>query len=69
MPEYFTSALVLIALFACFIGLVIWAWSKNRNDIFTHASNLPLEDEQAYLEESTQSASTTASNDSEEIKG
>lgn len=69
MPEYFTSALVLIALFTCFIGLVIWAWSKNRNDTFTHASNLPLENEEAYLQESTQSASTTASSHSEVNKG
>lgn len=69
MPEYFSSALVLIALFACFIGLVIWAWSKNRHSTFTHASHLPLEDDEAYMEESQQSAISSAPKNPDEIKG
>ncbi len=56
MPEYLSSAVVLIALFACFIGLVIWAWSKNRNSTFNHASHLPLEDDEAYINDLEHSA-------------
>lgn len=66
MSEYFSSAFVLIALFICFIGLVIWAWSKNRQKTFTHASHLPLEDDETYIKEETQqdiSSSTTVNSD------
>ena len=66
MPEYFTSAFMLIALFICFIGLVIWAWSKNRQKTFTYASQLPLEDDDTYIKEESEqdiSSSTTVNSD------
>ncbi len=31
-------------LFAAFIGLCIWAWSKSRKTDFERAAQLPLED-------------------------
>ena len=66
MSEYFSSALVLIALFICFIGLVIWAWSKNRYTTFTDASHLPLEDDEAYIDSSDQSSTSSTSINSDE---
>lgn len=66
MSEYFSSAIVLIALFIAFIGLVIWAWSKNRQKTFTHASHLPLEDDDTYIKEETEqdiSSSTSVNSD------
>ena len=66
MPTYFSSAIVLIALFICFIGLVIWAWSKNRQSTFTHASNLPLEVDETYLTETEQIVSSSKPVDSDE---
>ena len=69
MPDYFSSAFVLIALFASFIGLVIWAWSKKRHSTFTHASHLPLEDDEAYLEETALSVNNSSSTGSDLNKG
>jgi cytochrome c oxidase cbb3-type subunit 4 len=34
-----------IVLFAIFIGIVIWAYSKRRKKDFDEAARLPLEDE------------------------
>ncbi len=66
MPEYFSSAFVLIALFLCFIGLVIWAWSKNRQKTFTQASHLPLENDETYITETEQVVSSSKSVNSDE---
>ena len=66
MSEYFSSALVLIALFICFIGLVIWAWSKNRQKTFTDASLLPLEDDESYIDNSDHSSTSSTSINTDE---
>lgn len=34
-----------VALFAAFLGVWIWAWSKKRNKRFTDAANLPFADD------------------------
>ena len=66
MSEYFSSAFVLIVLFICFIGLIIWAWSKNRYTTFTDASHLPLEDDEAYIESSDHSSTSSTSTNTDE---
>jgi cytochrome c oxidase cbb3-type subunit 4 len=38
-------SLLTVILFAAFIALWIWAWSKRRHEDFTAAARLPLEDE------------------------
>lgn len=50
MQDSTVSGIVLIVMFVCFIGLVIWAWSKKRDTDFTNASQLPLEDEIQVVE-------------------
>jgi len=35
--------LITLAIFAAFIAMWIWAWSKNRKDDFEAAARLPLE--------------------------
>ena len=34
-------------MFAIFIGICIWAWSKKRNKDFRDAANLPFVEDQA----------------------
>lgn len=34
-----------LALFACFVGIVLWAWSGRRKHAFDEAARLPLEEE------------------------
>nr|WP_326530495.1 cbb3-type cytochrome c oxidase subunit 3 [Rhodoferax sp.] len=36
-------AVVTVASFVTFIGIVWWAWSKRRNADFNEAANLPFE--------------------------
>ena len=36
-------AVVTLASFVTFIGIVWWAWSKRRNADFNEAANLPFE--------------------------
>jgi len=47
MQDWVTSAIILIALFAGFIALVVWSWSKARQSEFNAASQLPLQDDVA----------------------
>jgi len=37
--------LITLLLLLIFIGIVIWAYSKNRKQDFEEAANLPLEDD------------------------
>jgi cytochrome c oxidase cbb3-type subunit 4 len=39
------SGILTAILLATFIGLTVWAWSKNRKSDFAEAASLPLEDE------------------------
>ena len=34
-----------IVVLITFIGIIVWAWSKNRSSDFDEAARLPLEDE------------------------
>ncbi len=34
-----------LALFACFVGIALWAWSGRRKHAFDEAARLPLEEE------------------------
>jgi len=36
-------SIVTVSLFALFIGIIIWAWSKNRKQEFEEAANIPFE--------------------------
>jgi cytochrome c oxidase cbb3-type subunit 4 len=38
-------ALVTVAAFVCFVGIVWWAYSRKRRERFTEAANLPFADE------------------------
>ena len=35
-------ALFTVVMFVMFIGIVIWAWSRNQKQAFDEAANLPL---------------------------
>ena len=37
-----------VAMFAAFIGVWIWAWSKKRTKSFDEAANLPFADESQH---------------------
>ena len=41
-----SSGLVTLLAFVSFIGIAIWAWSRQNRERFEEASRLPLEDEQ-----------------------
>jgi cytochrome c oxidase cbb3-type subunit 4 len=38
-------ALVTVASFAVFIGIVVWAWRRRNTQDFRQAANLPFEEE------------------------
>ena len=38
-------ALVTVASFAVFVGIVIWAWRRRNTQDFRQAANLPFEEE------------------------
>jgi cytochrome c oxidase cbb3-type subunit 4 len=38
-----------VLLFTCFIGIVIWAYSKRRKPAFDEAANLVFADEEKHL--------------------
>ncbi len=38
-------SLVLVAVFAGFVGVWIWAWRKERKQDFDESANLPLEED------------------------
>jgi cytochrome c oxidase cbb3-type subunit 4 len=38
-------ALVTIASFAVFVGIVVWAWRRRNTQDFRQAANLPFEEE------------------------
>jgi cytochrome c oxidase cbb3-type subunit 4 len=38
-------ALVTVASFALFIGIVVWAWRRRNTQDFRQAANLPFEEE------------------------
>jgi len=40
-------SLITAVLFAVFIGIVLWAWSKGKREDFEAAARLPLEDDRA----------------------
>jgi cytochrome c oxidase cbb3-type subunit 4 len=44
-PTIFHS-LWTIVLMVLFVGIVIWAWSKNRKSSFDMAARVPLEDDE-----------------------
>ena len=35
-------SIVTVMAFACFVGIVLWAWSKRNQDLFEDAARLPL---------------------------
>lgn len=37
-----------VLMFAVFIGIVVWAWSKKRKKSFDDAANLPFADESQH---------------------
>jgi len=37
-----------VAMFAVFIGIVLWAYSKKRKSSFNEAANLPFADESRH---------------------
>ncbi|MCB1876486.1 MAG: cbb3-type cytochrome c oxidase subunit 3 [Chromatiales bacterium] len=39
-------SLFTVLIFAVFIGIVIWAWSKRQKNRFDEAAQLPFEDEE-----------------------
>lgn len=43
--------LVLILLIVGFVGIVAWAWSRNRKEEFEEMSMLPLEEDQGTVPE------------------
>ena len=43
-------SLITAVLFAVFIGIVLWAWSKGKREDFEAAARLPLEDDRAEQE-------------------
>jgi cytochrome c oxidase cbb3-type subunit 4 len=38
-------ALVTVASFAVFVGIVVWAWRRRNTQDFRQAANLPFEEE------------------------
>ena len=35
-------SIVTVLTFACFVGIVLWAWSRRNQDRFEEAANLPF---------------------------
>ena len=42
MDYHDLRALFTVVMFVMFIGIVIWAWSRNQKQAFDEAANLPL---------------------------
>ena len=38
--------MITLSLLLLFVGLIIWAWSSRRKDLFDRMAQLPLEDDQ-----------------------
>jgi cytochrome c oxidase cbb3-type subunit 4 len=38
-------SIITVLLFVAFIGLWVWAWSKNRKEDFEEAANIPFLDD------------------------
>jgi len=51
--------LVLILLILGFLGIVVWAWSRNRKEEFEKMSMLPLEEDQATVPENDSNTERT----------
>jgi len=45
--------LITVVLLILFLGIVVWAYSKNRKQDFEQAANLPLEDDRPAEERSS----------------
>ena len=50
---------VLILLILGFLGIVAWAWSRNRKDEFEKMSMLPLEEDQGVVPENDSNTERT----------
>lgn len=42
-------AAVLILLILAFLGIIAWAWSRNRKEVFREISMLPLEEDSGQI--------------------
>jgi cytochrome c oxidase cbb3-type subunit 4 len=51
--------LVLILLIVGFLGIVAWAWSRNRKEQFERMSMLPLEEDQEQVPENDSNTERT----------
>ena len=51
--------LVLILLIVGFVGIVAWAWSRNRKEEFEKMSMLPLEEDQGTVPENDSNSERT----------
>jgi len=51
--------LVLILLIVGFVGIVAWAWSRNRKEEFEEMSMLPLEEDQGTVPENDSNTERT----------
>lgn len=51
--------LVLILLIVGFVGIVAWAWSRNRKEEFEEMSMLPLEEDQEQVPENDSNTERT----------
>jgi len=40
---------VLILLILAFLGIIAWAWSRNRKEVFREISMLPLEEDSGQI--------------------
>jgi len=50
---------VLILLILGFLGIVVWAWSRNRKEEFEKMSMLPLEEDQGVVPENDSNTERT----------
>lgn len=41
-------SIITVLLFVAFIGLWVWAWSKNRKADFEEAANIPFQDDLSH---------------------
>ena len=46
-------SIVTVLAFACFVGIVLWAWSGKRREDFEAAARVPLDDDEPVAAVST----------------
>ena len=51
MNIYLAHSIWTVMMLVLFIGIILWAWSGKRKDDFREAANLPLEDDEPFIEQ------------------